>query len=105
MLSYFKLKEHGTDLKSEFLGGLTTFLTMAYILGVNASILGSAGLTPGSVFFATAISSAVATIFMGIYANAPIALAPGMGLNAFFTYTVVLGSGYTPAEALAMVFV
>ena len=105
MLSYFKLKEHGTDLKSEILGGITTFLTMAYILGVNASILSSAGLTPNSVFFATAISSAVATIFMGIYANAPIALAPGMGLNAFFTYTVVLGSGYTPAEALAMVFV
>ena len=105
MLSYFKLKEHGTDLKSEILGGITTFLTMAYILGVNASILSSAGLTPHSVFFATAISSAVATIFMGIYANAPIALAPGMGLNAFFTYTVVLSSGYTPAEALAMVFV
>ena len=105
MLSYFKLKEHGTDLKSEILGGITTFLTMAYILGVNASILSSAGLTPHSVFFATAISSAVATIFMGIYANAPIALAPGMGLNAFFTYTVVLSSGYTPSEALAMVFV
>lgn len=104
MLRFFKLEEHKTTAKTEIIAGITTFLTMAYILGVNVGILSASGLAPTAVFFATAISAAVATIFMGLSSNAPIALAPGMGLNAFFTYTVVLTAGYTPAEALAMVF-
>lgn len=104
MSNFFKLKEYGTTVKTEILAGLTTFLTMAYILGVNVGILSASGLPPRAVFFATAISAAISTIFMALYSNSPIALAPGMGLNAFFTYTVVLSYGYTYQEALAMVF-
>ena len=104
MSDFFKLKEYGTTVKTEILAGITTFLTMAYILGVNVGILSAAGLPPKAVFFATAISAAASTIFMALFSNSPICLAPGMGLNAFFTYTVVLSYGYTYQEALAMVF-
>ncbi len=105
MNDFFKLEEHKTTVKTEVFAGITTFLTMAYILAVNVSILSITGIPATAVFFATSISAAVATIFMGLYANAPLALAPGMGLNAFFTFTVVLTLGYTYQEALAMVFV
>lgn len=101
---FFKLKEHGTTFRTEILAGITTFLTMAYILFVNAGIVAETGLPFAGIFLATALSAAITTIFMGLYANLPIALAPGMGLNAFFTYTLVLTMGMTPAEALAAVF-
>lgn len=101
---FFKFEDFGTDFKTEALAGITTFLTMAYILGVNVGILSASGIPANAVFLATAISSAVSTIFMGIYSNSPIALAPGMGLNAFFTYTVVLAYGYSWEEGLALVF-
>ncbi|WP_064616723.1 NCS2 family permease [Streptobacillus moniliformis] len=104
MNKFFKFYTYETNFKTEVIAGITTFLTMAYILGVNVGILSTAGLPANAVFLATAVSAAAACIFMGIYSNSPIALAPGMGLNAFFTYTVVLGYGYTWQEALAMVF-
>jgi AGZA family xanthine/uracil permease-like MFS transporter len=106
METFFKLKEHNTTVSREILAGLTTFLTMAYILAVNPGMLGSIGnsMTPGAVFTATAISSAIATLVMALAANLPVALAPGMGLNAFFTYTVVFGMGYSWQIALAAVF-
>jgi AGZA family xanthine/uracil permease-like MFS transporter len=106
MEQLFKLKEHGTTVQRELLAGLTTFLTMAYILVVNPGMLGSIGngMTPGAVFTATAVSSAIATLVMAFAANLPIALAPGMGLNAFFTYTVVFGMGYSWQIALTAVF-
>ena len=104
MEKLFKLKEHGTDARTELLAGLTTFLTMAYILAVNPGILGDAGMDRGAVFTATALASAIASIVMTFAANLPIALAPGMGLNAFFTYTVVLGMGYSWQTALTAVF-
>ena len=87
----FKLKEHNTDVRTEVLAGITTFMTMAYILVVNPDILSQAGMDKGGVFTATALSSIIATLIMAFYANYPFALAPGMGLNAFFTFTVVLG--------------
>lgn len=102
--TFFKFKDFETDFKTEVMAGITTFLTMAYILGVNVGILSASGIPANAVFLATAISSAIATIFMGIHSNSPIALAPGMGLNAFFTYTVVMAYGYTWEEGLAMVF-
>ena len=86
----FKLREHGTDVRTEFIAGATTFLTMIYIVFVNPQILGNAGMDKGAVFVATCIASAVSTLVMAFYANYPIALAPGMGLNAFFAFTVVL---------------
>ncbi|MDR1319364.1 MAG: NCS2 family permease [Treponema sp.] len=106
MEKFFKLKEHGTTVQRELLAGLTTFLTMAYILVVNPGMLGSIGngMTPGAVFTATALSAAIATLVMAFAANLPIALAPGMGLNAFFTYTVVFGMGYSWQVALTAVF-
>ncbi|HPO01950.1 MAG TPA: NCS2 family permease [Treponemataceae bacterium] len=104
MEKLFKLKEHGTDARTELLAGLTTFLTMAYILAVNPGILGDAGMDRSAVFTATALASAIASIVMAFAANLPIALAPGMGLNAFFTYTVVLGMGYSWQTALTAVF-
>ncbi|MDR1654381.1 MAG: NCS2 family permease [Treponema sp.] len=106
MEKLFKLREHGTTVQRELLAGLTTFLTMAYILIVNPSMLGSIGngMTPGAVFTATAIASAIATLVMAFAANLPIALAPGMGLNAFFTFTVVFGMGYSWQIALTAVF-
>jgi AGZA family xanthine/uracil permease-like MFS transporter len=106
MEKIFGLKAHGTTVQREILAGLTTFLTMAYILAVNPGMLGSIGngMTPGAVFTATVIASAIATLFMAFTANLPVALAPGMGLNAFFTYTVVFGMGYSWQVALAAVF-
>src|ERR1044071_1498685 len=85
----FRLSEHGTSVRTEFVAGATTFLTMAYILFVNPSILSKAGMDQGAVFVATCIASAVSTLVMALYANYPIALAPGMGLNAFFAFAVV----------------
>ena len=101
----FKLKEKKTNVKTELLAGLTTFLAMAYILAVNPSILGDAGMNTQAIFLATAISAAIASIVMGLLANYPVALAPGMGVNALFTYTVVLTMGYSWQAALASVFV
>ena len=105
MEKLFKLKEKGTSVKTEILAGLTTFLAMAYILGVNPIILGDAGMDQGSVFMATAISAAFASIVMGLVANYPVALAAGMGVNALFSYTVCLGMGYSWQAALCAVFV
>lgn len=100
----FKLKEHNTDARTEILAGITTFMTMAYILVVNPIILSDAGMDWGGVFTATAISSIIATLIMAFYANYPFALAPGMGLNAFFTYYVVLQLGKSWQFALTAVF-
>ena len=100
---YFKLKENNTTMKTEVVAGLTTFMTMAYILIVNPAILSAAGMDQGAVFTATALSAAVATMLMGLYAKLPFAQAPGMGLNAFFAYTVVLSMGYTFEFALTAV--
>ncbi|MEJ5029502.1 MULTISPECIES: NCS2 family permease [unclassified Comamonas] len=102
---YFKLGEHGTTVRTEVLAGITTFLTMAYIMFVNPSILGDAGMPKGSVFVATCLIAALGSVLMGLYANYPIAIAPGMGLNAYFAYVVVLGMGYTWQAALGAVFV
>lgn len=100
----FQLKENGTDVRTEIIAGLTTFLTMAYIIFVNPAILADAGMDRGAVFVATCIAAAIGCFIMGFVANYPIAQAPGMGLNAFFTYTVVLGMGHTWQVALAAVF-
>jgi len=102
--SLFKLKAHGTTVRTEVIAGITTFLTMAYIIFVNPSILSAAGMDQGAVFVATCLAAAVGCFIMGFIANYPIALAPGMGLNAFFTYGVVLGMGYTWQVALGAVF-
>src|SRR6476619_3448213 len=101
---HFGLTRHGTDVRTEFIAGLTTFLTMVYIVFVNPQILSAAGMDKGAVFVATCIAAAVSTLVMGLYANYPIALAPGMGLNAFFAFTVVLTYKYTWQQALAGVF-
>lgn len=99
------LKKFGNfSFKTEIIAGITTFLTMAYILGVNPAILSATGMPKQSVFLATALSAGIATILMGLIANYPVALAPGMGINAFFTYTVVLTYGYTWQEGLSLVF-
>ena len=100
----FHLKENHTDVKTEVMAGITTFMTMAYILAVNPNILSASGMDRGSVFTATALSAFIATCLMALLANYPFVLAPGMGLNAYFTYTVVLGMGYTWQQALAAVF-
>ena len=100
----FKLKEHNTDVKTEVLAGITTFMTMAYILAVNPGILSESGMDWGGVFTATAVSSVIACVMMAFMANYPFALAPGMGLNAFFTYTVVFGMGKSWQFALTAVF-
>ena len=92
---FFKLKENNTDVKTEVLAGLTTFMTMAYILAVNPSILSATGMDAQAILIATALASFVGTALMAFFANYPFALAPGMGLNAYFAYTVVLGMGYT----------
>src|SRR4051812_44155502 len=101
---YFGLAEHGTNVRTELIAGVTTFLTMVYIVFVNPQILGNAGMDKGAVFVATCIAAAVSTLVMALYANYPIALAPGMGLNAFFAFTVVLSYKYTWQQALAAVF-
>src|SRR6516164_2998810 len=101
---YFGLSESGSDVRTEFIAGLTTFLTMVYIVFVNPQILGNAGMDKGAVFVATCIAAAVSTLVMAFYANYPIALAPGMGLNAFFAFTVVLTMKFTWQQALGAVF-
>lgn len=101
----FKLNAKNTSVKTEIIAGITTFLAMAYILGVNPGILGDAGMDPQAVFMATAISAAIASIVMGLLANYPVALAPGMGVNALFSYTVVMSMGFSWQAALAAVFV
>ena len=100
----FQLKENHTDVKTEVMAGITTFMTMAYILAVNPNILAASGMDRGAVFTATALSSFIATCLMALLSNYPFVLAPGMGLNAYFTYTVVFGMGYTWQQALAAVF-
>ena len=102
---FFKLNEHGTNVRTEVLAGVTTFLTMAYIIFVNPAILGDAGVPKDAVFVATCIAAALGTIIMGLYANYPIAMAPGMGLNAYFAYAVVLGMGIPWQSALGAVFI
>lgn len=105
MENFFKLKEHGTDVKTEIIAGLTTFMTMAYILAVNPSILGATGMDTGAIFTATALASAIGSLCMALFANLPFVLSAGMGLNAYFAYTVVLGMGYSWEVALTAVFV
>ena len=101
---FFKLREHGTNIKTEFLAGVTTFMTMAYILAVNPLILSAAGMDSGAVFVATALSACLGTLIMAFCSNYPFVLAPGMGLNAFFAYTVVGQMGYSWQVALGAVF-
>ena len=101
----FKLKEHNTDVKTEVLAGVTIFMTMAYILAVNPNILSATGMNQNGVFIATALASFVGTLLMALFANYPFALAPGMGLNAYFAYTVVIGMGYSWETALTAVFI
>ncbi|MES3025457.1 MAG: NCS2 family permease [Pseudomonadota bacterium] len=103
--NFFKLKENGTDVRTELLAGLTTFLTMAYIIFVNPSILGEAGMPKDAVFVATCLAAALGSLIMGLYANYPIALAPGMGLNAYFAFVVVKGMGLSWEIALGAVFI
>ena len=102
---WFHLKENHTDAKTEVIAGITTFMTMAYILAVNPNVLGASGMDSGSVFTATALAAMVGTLMMALFANYPFVLAPGMGLNAYFAYTVVLQMGYSWEMALAAVFV
>lgn len=102
---FFKLEERGTTVSKEFIGGLTTFLSMAYIIFVNPNILSVTGMDQGAVFTSTILAAAIGTLIMGLHANFPVALAPGMGLNAFFAYTVVLLLGYTWQQALAGIFI
>jgi len=105
MDKFFKIKERGSTVRTEITAGITTFMTMAYILAVNPLILSEAGMDFGKVFSATAIASAIATLFMGLAANLPFALSSGMGLNAFFAYTVCVGMGYPWQWALSAIFV
>jgi AGZA family xanthine/uracil permease-like MFS transporter len=102
---FFKLKENHTSVRTELLAGITTFMTMAYILAVNPDILSATGMDKNALFTATALSALVATLFMALVARLPFALAPGMGLNAFFAFTVVLGMGYSWEFALTAVFI
>lgn len=101
----FKLTKKKTNVKTEVIAGITTFLAMAYILAVNPTMLSETGLSYDGVFLATALSAAIATLIMGLIANYPVALAPGMGVNALFTYTLVFSMGYSPEAALAAVVV
>ena len=102
---WFHLKENHTDAKTEVIAGITTFMTMAYILAVNPNVLGASGMDSGAVFTATALAAMVGTLMMALFANYPFVLVPGMGLNAYFAYTVVLQMGYSWEMALAAVFV
>ena len=101
----FHLKENHTDVKTEVIAGVTTFMTMAYILAVNPSIMSAAGMDSGAIFTATALASMIATLCMAAFSNYPFVLAPGMGLNAYFAYTVVINMGYSWEMALAAVFI
>ena len=103
--NFFKIKEHGSDFKTEIIAGITTFLAMTYILAVNPIILADGGMPQSGVFFATAISSGIACIVMGVISNYPVSLAPGMGINALFTYTIILEMGNPWESALAAVFI
>lgn len=103
--NFFKFDENKTDLKTEIIAGLTSFLAMAYILGVNPLILADGGMSQSGVFFATAVASGISCIIMGLIARYPMAIAPGMGYNALFTYTIILGMGKSAETALAAVFV
>lgn len=105
MEKFFKLKENGTTVSTEITAGVTTFLAMSYIIFVNPALLALSGMPSQAVFLATLFSSAVSTLILGLFANVPYAVAPGMGLNAFFTYTVVFALGFTWQEALSMVFI
>ncbi|MBO1307373.1 NCS2 family permease [Enterococcus sp. 669A] len=105
MEKFFKLKEQNTTVSTEIMAGITTFFAMSYILFVNPTVLSASGMPFQAVFLATIIASVIGTLVMGLFANVPYAQAPGMGLNAFFTYTVVFGLGYSWQEALAMVFI
>lgn len=105
MEKFFKLKENGTDVKTEVIAGLTTFMTMAYILAVNPSILSASGMDPNAILMATALAAFVGTLLMALLANYPFALAPGLGLNAYFAYTVCGAMGYSWQFALFAVFV
>lgn len=105
MDKFFKLKENGTTVSREIVAGLTTFFAMAYIIAVNPNILSGAGMEWGAVFLATIIASIIGTLIMGLVANVPYAQAPGMGLNAFFVYTVCFGLGFTWQQTLSMVFI
>lgn len=105
MEKFFKLKENNTNVRTEVFAGITTFLTMAYILFVNPDILSIAGMNKQAVFVATILAAVIGTLVMGLFANVPFAQAPGMGLNAFFTFTIVKGMGFNWQEALAMVFI
>lgn len=102
---FFKLKEHGSSVKNELIGGITTFATMAYIIFVNPSIMAASGMDAGAVFVATCIGAAIGSLLMGLFANWPVGLAPGMGLNAFFSFTVVGEMGYSWEVALGAVFI
>ena len=102
---FFDLEAKKTNIKNEFLAGLTTFITMAYIIFVNPQMMSAAGMDQGAIFVGTCLAAAIACFTMGIFANWPIGLAPGMGLNAFFTYTVVGEMGYSWEVALGAVFI
>ena len=101
----FRLQQHGTSVRTEVLAGLTTFLTMSYIVFVNPEILGSTGMDPGAVFVATCLAAALGSLVMALVANFPVGMAPGMGLNAFFAFTVVGAAGLPLQQALAAVFI
>lgn len=103
--SFFDLNRHGTSVKQEILAGLTTFLTMAYIIFVNPNILGDAGMDKAALITVTALTAFLGTLLMGLWAKAPLAMAPGMGLNAFFTYSLVIGQGISWQTALGVVFI
>ncbi|MFO8047662.1 MAG: solute carrier family 23 protein, partial [Desulfosudaceae bacterium] len=105
MKKYFKFKERNTDLKTEVRAGATTFLMMAYIIVVNPTILSKAGLPFSGVLFATVLVCAISSMAMGLYANLPYCIAPGMGINAFFTFTLVIGMGINWPTALGAVFI
>ena len=105
MNKFFKLQERGTTVKTEVMAGIITFLSMAYIIFVNPDMLSATGMDQGAVFTATILASVIGTLIMGLFANFPVALAPGMGMNAFFTFTVVLTMGYSWEQALAGIFV
>ena len=105
MERFFHLKEHGTTVRQEVIAGVTTFLTMAYIIFVNPSILSMTGMDKGALITVTCLASAIGTAITAFWVNAPLAMAPGMGLNAFFTFTLVLGNGATWEQALGVVFI
>ena len=102
---YFNISERGSSFKKEMIGGATTFLTMAYIIFVNPSILGDAGMDKNALITVTIVASIIGTVLAGVWAKVPYAMAPGMGLNAFFTYTLVIGAGVDWQTALGVVFI